>query len=237
MTRPSMTLSYRVSLQPAVTQRFMDSRGELSRATTPTRSSISPTSNADVRRRGAARCRARRRGPTRASSSFAHASLPRTLPLLHVRAVAPRKCVVPVSLDRAYLAIARAAPRRVAIRRSSRSATSLSSVTASPAKGSQAGARDDVSYADEALAPFSRKRTPPSHPWCSPTRIAALRKVSVSQGLMLDSASERLCRSRRPALRIAGKKPTARLETLGCRKGRAITPRAPTASANARRAH
>src|SRR5687768_4940273 len=44
--------------------------------------------------------------------------------------------------------------------------------------------------------------------------IAALRKVSVSQGLMLESASERLCARGGPHFGSPDKKPAVRLETL-----------------------
>ena len=46
------------------------------------------------------------------------------------------------------------------------------------------------------------------------TDITALRKVSVSQGLMLESASERLCRRGGPHFGSPDKKPAVRLETL-----------------------
>ena len=53
--------------------------------------------------------------------------------------------------------------------------------------------------------------------------IEALRRVSVSQGLMLESASERLCERGGPHFGSADKKPAARLETLAC-AGKAAVP-------------
>ena len=60
-------------------------------------------------------------------------------------------------------------------------------------------------------------------------RYRALRKVSVSQGLMLESAAERLCAARRPAFRLArqgagacGSRPSRRPARRRCRSPRGI---------------
>ena len=44
--------------------------------------------------------------------------------------------------------------------------------------------------------------------------IAALREVSASQGIMLESTSERLCAAGRRSLRVARQAPAVRLETI-----------------------
>ena len=46
------------------------------------------------------------------------------------------------------------------------------------------------------------------------TDIAALRKVSISQGIMLESAADRLCKRGGPHFGSPDKKPAARLETI-----------------------
>ncbi len=113
---------------------------------------------------------------------------------------------------------AKRAARPAARRRCSRSVTSRSCATAPPAKNSTgSGIRR--------RCPISRKPQVRcfARPDCSPhinpglmtgEDIDALRKVSVSQGIMLESVSERLCEKGGAHFGSPDKIPAARLETM-----------------------
>ncbi len=137
----------------------------------------------------------------------AHQALPRRLPLLHLCACAARR--------RAGLSVARRSARRsrapgampAATRRCSRSATSRSFATARRAKSSiVSGMRRTLSYlAEVARLVFDETGLLPhvNPGLLDAADLGALRKVSISQGMMLESTSRAARRAGRAAFRLA----------------------------------
>ena len=108
--------------------------------------------------------------------------------------------------------------RQAARRRCSRSATSRSCATAPPPMSLPASDIDTtLSYLAEAARAVIEQtgllpHLNPGH--LTPADVAALRAVSVSQGLMLESASERLCERGGPHHGSPDKHPRARLASI-----------------------
>ena len=166
----------------------------------------------------------------------ADAAVPRRLPLLHLRAAAARRRAPPISSpERGAGDRPRRRRGRLHARRCSRSATSRSCATARRARRWRALGHDDdarLSRRDGArwccsetgllphVNPGRDERAPRSR-CCAP--------VSVSQGIMLESAAERLCAARRAAFRLArqgagarGSRPSRRPAKRRCRSPRGI---------------
>ena len=138
----------------------------------------------------------------------ADAAVPRRVPLLHVcasSAALPK----PISSSTTCWTSRARARRPAARRRCSRSATSRSCATAPRARRSpRSGTRRRLDYLAARRARGARRRPAccrTSIPACCPrTSSRGCGRTSVSMGLMLESASDRLVRTRRTALRLAG---------------------------------
>ena len=120
--------------------------------------------------------------------------------------------------ERAYLTPGRGArhrPRRrrgrLHARRSSRSATSPSAATASPARSSPRSAARRRSSTSARMCELVLEETgllPHANPGVmTRDELAALREVTASQGIMLETDLRPALRARRPALRLAGQAP------------------------------
>ena len=145
-------------------------------------------------------------------------ALPRRLPLLHVRpAAAARRARLPDARTRCSRSRA-PARRRAATRRSSRSATSPSCATAPPATSSPRSAARRRSSTSRRCAGLVLEETgllPHLNPGVmSREDVRALREVSASQGLMLETTAERLSERGGPHFGSPDKLPAARLATI-----------------------
>ena len=146
-------------------------------------------------------------------------AVPGSLPLLHVRAgAAHRRTRVPLARRGAGDRASRAG-RPTARKCCSRSATSPSCATRRLAASSIASAMPTtISYLAEAAQSGPRgdraAAARESRMSWTPPSLSALRRVSISQGIMLESASARLCEPGGPHLGSPDKDPAARLETI-----------------------
>ena len=146
-------------------------------------------------------------------------ALPRRLPLLHLRAGAARPGSAPyLSESTRRSRSPRPAPGPAATRRCSRSATSRSAATASAREALAALGHETTIPISPEVAQRVQEATgllPHVNPGVM-TRadLARLRPVSVSAGLMLESASERLCERGGPHHGCPDKRPAVRLETI-----------------------
>ena len=155
----------------------------------------------------------------------AHQAVPGRLPLLHVRARAARGASRTTSRPRRCWTSRAGARRPAARRRCSRWATSRNCATRRRARRLRAlGAESTLDYL-EGSAALVLKETgllPHLNPGVMDEAwLARLRKVSVSQGIMLETASERLSRARRPALRLARQAAGRAARHAGGRRARA----------------
>ena len=131
----------------------------------------------------------------------------------------PRRGRAPYMSLEEVLALPRAAPRRAARRRCSRSATSRNCVTRRRARHWRALGHDDDARLPAAMAAAGAQARPACCRTSTPgmmsaAEIAALRKVSVSQGMMLEIESPRLCEKGGPHYGSPDKHPRARLATI-----------------------
>ena len=166
-------------------------------------------------------------------------ALPRCVPLLHLRAAAAARAGRLSDARRGAGDRARRRRCGVRARRSSPWATSRSCAIAPRARswrGSATTARSPISRRWRALVLDETGLLPHLNPGVMEAAdIARLRAVSVSQGLMLETASERLARRGGPHFGSPDKAPAARLATICARARQPCPSPAASSSASARR--